>query len=52
MRKSGFEVDHATFYRWVQHYAPEVEKHLSWHYKLTMGYNWRVDEIYVKAKGE
>jgi hypothetical protein len=26
MRERGLEVDHTTIYRWVQHYAPELEK--------------------------
>ena len=46
----GFEVDHTTLYRWVQHYAPEMEKHLRWYWKPSMGYSWRVDETYVKVK--
>jgi IS6 family transposase len=24
-------VDHSTIYRWVQKYAPEIEKRLRWH---------------------
>lgn len=52
MLERGFEVDHTTFYRWVQHYAPEMEKRMRWYYKPTMGYSWRVDEIYVKVKGK
>ncbi len=24
MLERGFEVDHTTLYRWVQHYAPEM----------------------------
>ena len=52
MLERGFEVDHTMLYRWVQHYAPEMEKRLRWHYKPTMGYSWRVDETYVKVKGK
>ena len=52
MRERGLEVDHTTLYRWVQHYAPEMEKRLRWYWKPSMGYSWRVDETYVKVKGE
>ena len=52
MRERGLEVDHTTLYRWVQHDAPEMEKRLRWHWKSSMGYSWRVDETYVKVKGE
>jgi transposase-like protein len=31
MLERGLEVDHTTLYRWVQHYAPEMEKRLRWH---------------------
>jgi|CXWL01.1.fsa_nt_gi transposase-like protein len=51
MLERGFEVDHTTLYRWVQHFAPEMEKRLRWYYKPTMGFSWRVDETYVKVKG-
>jgi hypothetical protein len=40
MLERGFEVDHTTLYRWVQHYAPEMEERMRWHYKPTMGYSW------------
>ena len=52
MLERGMEVDHTTIYRWVQHYAPEIEKRLRWYYKPTMGYSWRVDETYIKVKGK
>ena len=44
MLERGVEVDHTTIYRWVQHYAPEIEKRLRRCWKPTMGYSWRVDE--------
>ena len=48
----GVEVDHATIYRWVQHYAPEIEKPLRWYWKHpSISRSWRVDETYVKVKG-
>ena len=30
MTERGVAVDHSTIYRWVQHYAPKVEKRLRW----------------------
>ena len=52
MLERGVESDHTTIYRWVQHYAPEIEKRLRWYWKPSMGYSWRVDETYVKVKGK
>ena len=52
MLERGLDVNHTTLYRWVQHYAPEMEKRLRWYWKPSMGYSWRVDEPYVKVKGE
>ena len=36
MLECGLEVDHTTLYRWVQHYAPEMEKRLRWYCKSSM----------------
>ena len=52
MLERGVEVDHTTLYRWVQQYAPEIEKRLRWYYKPCLGESWRVDETYVKVKGK
>jgi len=52
MIERGVEVDHTTLYRWVQQYAPEIEKRLRWYYKPTLGESWKVDETYVKVKGK
>lgn len=38
-------------YRWVQHYAPEIERRCHPHVKSTTD-SWRVDETYVKVKKE
>ena len=46
----GVQVDHTTFYRWIQVYAPELDKRIRPHLRLTTG-SWRVDETYVKVKG-
>src|SRR2546423_1547628 len=49
MRERGLCVDHTTIYRWVQQYAPELEKRCKPHLKATND-SWRVDETYVKVK--
>src|SRR5258708_9562927 len=49
MLERGLPVDHTTIYRWVQHYAPELEKRGPPHLKATND-SWRVDETYVKMK--
>ena len=49
MRERGLSVDHTTIYRWVQHYAPELEKRCRPHLKATND-SWRVDETYIKVK--
>ena|SRR5260370_40091255 len=38
-----------TIYRWVQQYAPELERRCRPHLKGTND-SWRVDETYVKVK--
>src|SRR5579859_5380856 len=50
MAERGLAVDHTTIYRWVQDYAPELEKRLKSQLKST-GDSWRVDETYIKVKG-
>jgi transposase, IS6 family len=47
----GVTVDHSTIYRWVQRYAPEIEKRLRWQWRRPQSRSWRVDETYVKVRG-
>ena len=49
MRERGLQVDHTTIYRWVQQYAPELERRCRPHLKGTND-SWRVDETYIKVK--
>ena len=49
MRERGLHIDHTTIYRWVQHYAPELEKRGPPHLNATND-SWRTDETYVKVK--
>ena len=49
MLERGLHIDHTIIYRWVQHYAPELEKRGPPQLKATTD-SWRVDETYVKVK--
>jgi transposase, IS6 family len=49
MRERGLSVDHTTIYRWVQRYAPELDKRCRPHLKACND-SWRVDETYIKVK--
>jgi IS6 family transposase len=51
MLERGLHVDHTTIYRWVQHYAPELERRCHPLLKPTTD-SWRVDETYIKVKKE
>src|SRR3982751_4332656 len=50
LRDRGVSVDHTTVHRWIQAYAPELEKRLRPHLRPTNG-SWRVDETYIRVKG-
>jgi IS6 family transposase len=47
----GLRVDHTTIFRWVQKYAPELDKRSRPYLKQTND-SWRVDETYVKVGGK
>ena len=49
MLERGLQVDHTTIYRWVQSYAPELDRRCRPHVKPTTD-SWRVDETSVKVK--
>src|SRR6266704_3367126 len=49
MRERGLQVDHTTIYRWVQQYAPELDKRCRPHLKATTD-SWKVDETYIKVR--
>src|SRR3546814_1295213 len=46
------DLDHTTIYRWVQCYAPEMEKRLRWFWRHGFDPSWRLDETYVKVRGK
>lgn len=49
MRERGLHVDHTTVYRWVQCYAPELDKRCRPHLNACND-SWKVDETYIKVK--
>jgi transposase-like protein len=47
-----FSIDHTTIYRWVQRFAPEMEKRLRWYWRNPSDLcPWHIDETYVKVNG-
>ncbi len=50
-RERGLEVDHTTIYRWVIKFTPELEK-TARQLKRPVGKSWRLDETYIKVKGQ
>jgi transposase, IS6 family len=50
LQDRGVAVDHTTLFRWIQAYAPELEKRIRSHLRTCNG-SWWVDETYVKVKG-
>src|SRR3546814_19422422 len=52
LAERGISVDHTTIYRWVQCYAPGMEKRLRWFRRRGFDPSWRLDETYVKVRGK
>ena len=51
MRERGVPVDHSTVNRWVIKYSPPLEE--AFHRrKRSVGRSWRMDETYIRVKGE
>ena len=51
LEERGVEINHTTPYRWVQEYAPQLEAEHRKRRKVC-GTSWRMDETYIKVKGE
>jgi transposase-like protein len=49
VRECGLSVDQTTIYRWVQRYAPEINKRIRPYLKMA-GASYRVDETYIKVR--
>jgi putative transposase len=51
MAERGVDLAHTTILRWVQHYVPEFER--KWNrYAHPAGRSWRMDETYIRVRGE
>jgi IS6 family transposase len=50
-RERGLSVDHVTVWRWVQRYAPEIDRRLRPQLK-PWNKSWRVDETYIRVEGK
>ncbi|MGP2471607.1 IS6 family transposase [Yersinia sp. 2540 StPb PI] len=51
MAERGIAVDHSTLHRWVIRLVPLLDKVFRRH-KRTVGRQWRMDETYLKIKGQ
>jgi IS6 family transposase len=51
LAERGLHADHVTVWRWVQRYAPEMERRLRSRLRPTND-SWRVDETYIRVKGK
>ncbi|SDE61832.1 IS6 family transposase [Belnapia rosea] len=50
LQDRGVTIAHTTIFRWIQAYAPELDRRIRPHLHPSNG-SWRVDETYVKVKG-
>src|SRR6266403_5707787 len=51
LEEHGVPIDHATIQRWVVKYSPQLEEALH-RRKRPVWVSWRMDETYIKVKGE
>ncbi|MCY8235430.1 IS6 family transposase [Priestia endophytica] len=51
MEERGLSITHTTIMRWVHQYGPELDERVRHHLKSTND-SWRVDETYIKVKGQ
>ena len=51
MEERGLSIVHTTIMRWVHQYGPELDERVRRYLKPTND-SWRVDETYVKVKGQ
>ena len=52
MAERGASVDHSNIYRWVQKFTPQLEAAFRKGKKRPVGNSWRMDETYIKIKGQ
>src|SRR5277367_3461177 len=51
MAERNLTVDHVTIWRWVQRYAPELNRRCRPELRQT-NRSWRVDETYIRVAGK
>ena len=51
MAERGLPMAHTTIMRWVHRYVPEFERRWN-RFARTVGRSWRVDDTYVKIRGQ
>ena len=53
MTEWSVPVDHTTIYRWIQKYAPELDKQTRRYRQVPdwQASSWRVDETYIRVGG-
>jgi IS6 family transposase len=51
LAERDLHADHVTVWRWVQRYAPEMQRRLRPQLRSTND-SWRVDETYIRLKGK
>ena len=51
MEERGLSIAHTTIMRWVHQYGPGLDKRIRRYLKQTND-SWRVDETYIKVKGQ
>jgi putative transposase len=51
MEERGISVDHSTLNRWVVRYSPQIAREAQQR-KRPVSSSWRMDETYIKVKGE
>ncbi|MGE6348368.1 IS6 family transposase [Bacillus mycoides] len=51
LEERGLSISHTMIMRWVHQYGPELDKRIRRHLKQTND-SWRVDETYIKVKGQ
>ena len=47
----GLSMDHTPINRWIQHYAPDLDRRVQW-CRDRMSGSWYGDETYVKVRGQ
>ena len=51
MAERNLNVDHVSIWRWVQRYAPELNRRCRPELRITKR-SWRVDETYLRVAGK